>query len=77
MLKYIYAMILGSSLTLVIMLEINKRASLEFEAKYSQLVLQSEGLQKEIDKLKKEVNNVVVPDLKEDEVVDYWSKHLK
>lgn len=55
----------------------NHQASKEFEAKYSQLVLQSEKLQKEIDKLKKEADNIVVPDLKEDQVVDYWKQYLK
>lgn len=55
----------------------NYQASKEFEAKYSQLVLQSEKLQKEIDKLKKEADNIVVPDLKEDQVVDYWKEYLK
>lgn len=53
------------------------QASKEFELKYSQLVLKSQGLQKEIDKLKKEINTIIVPDLKEDEVVDYWKDFLK
>lgn len=55
----------------------NHQSSKEFEAKYSQLVLKSEGLQKEVDKLRKEADNVVVPDLKEAEVVDYWKEYLK
>ena len=76
MIKYIYSMILGAALTFVLTHHFMKQASLEFKLKYAKLVEQSQGLQKEIDKLKKEINNVVVPDLKEDEVVDYWKGYL-
>ena len=55
----------------------NHQESKEFQEKYGQLVLKSEGLQKEIDRLRKEADNVVVPDLKEDQVVDYWKEYLK
>ena len=55
----------------------NYQESKEFQVKYGKLVLTSEGLQKEIDRLRKEADNVVVPDLKEDQVVDYWKEYLK
>ena len=55
----------------------NHQESKEFQEKYGKLVLKSEGLQKEVDKLRKEADNVVVPDLKEDQVVDYWKEYLK
>lgn len=55
----------------------NHQESKEFQEKYDKLVLKSEGLQKEVDKLRKEADNVVVPDLKEDQVVDYWKEYLK
>ena len=55
----------------------NHQESKEFQEKYDKLVLKSEGLQKEVDRLRKEADNVVVPDLKEDQVVDYWKEYLK
>ena len=55
----------------------NHQESKEFQEKYGKLVLKSEGLQKEVDRLRKEADNVVVPDLKEDQVVDYWKEYLK
>ena len=55
----------------------NHQESKEFQEKYGQLVLKSEGLQKEVDRLRKEADNVVVPDLKEDQVVDYWKQYLE
>ena len=55
----------------------NYQESKEFQEKYGKLVLKSEELQKEVDRLRKEADNVVVPDLKEDQVVDYWKEYLK
>lgn len=59
------------------MLHSTIQSSKDFELKYSKLLEKSQFLQKEIDRLKKEVNNIQVPDLKEDEVVDYWKEFLK
>ena len=74
---YVIIFLLGACFGTSVMLYFKHQSSLEFESKYSKLVEKSQGLQKEIDRLKKEVNNVQVPDLKEDEVVDYWKEFLK
>lgn len=74
---YLLILLLTISLIQGYLLYSKNKANKDFELKYSKLQLQSEELKKEIEKLKKESDNVVVPDLKEDEVVDYWKEYLK
>lgn len=74
---YLLILLLTISLIQGYLLYSKHQSSKDFELKYSKLQFQSEELKKEIEKLKKESNNVVVPDLKEDEVVDYWKGYLK
>ena len=75
--NYIILFLLIISLIQWYCLYSNHQESKEFQEKYGKLVLKSEGLQKEVDRLRKEADNVVVPDLKEDQVVDYWKEYLK
>ena len=75
--NYLILFLLLVSLIQGYILYSNYQESKEFQEKYGKLVLKSEGLQKEVDRLRKEADNVVVPDLKEDQVVNYWKEYLK
>jgi len=75
--KYLVIFTLGGAFGIGILGYIKRTDSKEFEERYAKLVQKSEILQKEVDRLKKEVNNIKVPELKEDQVVDYWKGYLK
>jgi hypothetical protein len=49
----------------------------EFDIKNDELKKEEQTIKKEIDKKKEEIHNIKVPDLNEQEVIDYWTKELK